>query len=240
MFCITSAGAEGLSLKNVRAVHIMEPYWNDVRLKQVKGRAIRIGSHLDLPKKDQNVSIYTYISVFGPEAQSGKAGPMKIDETIENSDSIERKEAIDAKIPMPENIRTYTLSSDERLYVISERKKVIINELETIMKSAAVDCELNYEENKDPSFYCLKLEGKVGDYLYHPDLSRDIAESESKHKITERVERKVIINLIYNKKPYSAIEKEGQYIVYDRDNLEKPIGTMPKKDGKPALPITFV
>ena len=239
VLCITSAGAEGISLKNVRAVHIMEPYWNDVRLKQVKGRAIRIGSHLDLPEKDRNVSIYTYISVFGPEAQRAKIGPMKIDETIVNRDSIERKEAIESHISIPDDVRTYTLTSDERLFVISERKKMIINDLETIMKSAAVDCELNHAENKDASFYCLKLEGKVGDYLYHPDLARDIAESESKHKIVSKVEKKLVFNFTDAGKEYSAVAKDDKFIVYARGNLEKPMGTMPSKDGKPTRPITF-
>ena len=240
VFCITSAGAEGLSLKNVRAVHIMEPYWNDVRLKQVKGRAIRIGSHLDLPLKERNVSIYTYISVFGSEAQKAKLGPMKIDETIVISDSIERKEAVESHIPLPEGeLRTYTLTSDERLFVISERKKTVINELEKIMKSASVDCDLNYAENKDGSYICLKLEGKVGDYLYHPLLYRDIAESESKHKIVEIVEKKVVIPVTYKGIAYSAIAKDGKYTLYARDNFEKPVGELLSKNGKPALPIRF-
>jgi hypothetical protein len=39
VFMITGAGAEGLSLRNVRSVHIMEPYWNKVRTDQVKGRS---------------------------------------------------------------------------------------------------------------------------------------------------------------------------------------------------------
>ena len=39
---ISSAGAEGISLKCVRQVHILEPYWNYVRLDQVLGRAIRM------------------------------------------------------------------------------------------------------------------------------------------------------------------------------------------------------
>ena len=34
---ITSSGAEGISLMNVRGVHIMEPYWNRVRIEQVIG-----------------------------------------------------------------------------------------------------------------------------------------------------------------------------------------------------------
>ena len=46
---ITSSGAEGISLKNVRYVHITEPYWHPVRIHQVIGRAKRICSHSDLP-----------------------------------------------------------------------------------------------------------------------------------------------------------------------------------------------
>ena len=237
VFCITSAGAEGLSLKNVRAVHIMEPYWNEVRLKQVKGRAIRIGSHLDLPKKDQNVSIYTYISVFGPEAQRSKTGPMKIDETVFIRDSIERSEAIESNIPIEEGQTTYVLTSDERLYVISERKKRIIDELESVMKSAAVDCELNYAENKDGTFRCLPLEGKVGDFLYHPDIYTDIRESASMYQLTEKKVEKKFRYFTYKETRYAAELVDDKFIVYDASDLEIPVGEMWSKDGKPALPI---
>lgn len=65
----TSAGAEGLNLKNVRQVHIMEPYWNNVRIRQVIGRAVRRDSHIDLPKDQRNVSVYRYMSLISPEDQ---------------------------------------------------------------------------------------------------------------------------------------------------------------------------
>eukprot|EP00959_Pyramimonas_sp_CCMP1952_P314975 6592624-Pyramimonas_sp.AAC.4 len=39
---ITESGSAGISLKNVRQVHIMEPYWNASRIQQVIGRAILI------------------------------------------------------------------------------------------------------------------------------------------------------------------------------------------------------
>jgi hypothetical protein len=217
----------------------MEPYWNDVRLKQVKGRAIRIGSHLDLPKKDQNVSIYTYISVFGPEAQRTKTGPMKIDETVFIRDSIERNEAIESKIPIEEGQTTYVLTSDERLYVISERKKRIIDELESVMKSAAVDCELNYAENKDGTFRCLPLEGKVGDFLYHPDIYTDIRESASMYQLTEKKVEKKFRYFTYKETRYATELVDNKYIVYEATDLETPVGEMGNKDGKPALPIKF-
>lgn len=96
-FCITSAGAEGLSLKCVRGVHIMEPYWNTVRTQQVKGRAVRICSHMELPEDQQNVEIYTYCTIIPEEAIAAQA----IDKTLERSDVYNAKEAADLGVPVP-------------------------------------------------------------------------------------------------------------------------------------------
>lgn len=60
---ISPAGAEGISLKNVRQVHIMEPYWHEVRIMQMIGRAIRQCSHKDLPLEEREVDVYRYKSV---------------------------------------------------------------------------------------------------------------------------------------------------------------------------------
>lgn len=60
---ISPAGSEGLSLKNVRQVHIMEPYWNEVRIVQMIGRAVRQCSHSDLKMEDRHVDVYRYRSV---------------------------------------------------------------------------------------------------------------------------------------------------------------------------------
>jgi hypothetical protein len=60
---ISPAGSEGLSLKNVRQVHIMEPYWNEVRITQMIGRGIRQCSHRDLPVDQRHVDIFRYKSV---------------------------------------------------------------------------------------------------------------------------------------------------------------------------------
>ena len=57
---ISPAGAEGINLSNVRQVHILEPYWNEVRIEQVIGRAIRQCQHKDLPMKDRTVDVFRY------------------------------------------------------------------------------------------------------------------------------------------------------------------------------------
>jgi len=46
---ISAAGSEGINLLNIRQVHIMEPYWNEVRIKQLIGRAVRMCSHKQAP-----------------------------------------------------------------------------------------------------------------------------------------------------------------------------------------------
>lgn len=62
--CLTQAGKEGISLMNVRQVHIMEPWWNLNVIKQIIGRAIRICSHASLPKAERVVTVFNYLSVF--------------------------------------------------------------------------------------------------------------------------------------------------------------------------------
>lgn len=60
---ISPAGSEGLSLMNVRQIHIMEPYWNEVRISQMIGRGIRFCSHKALEVEERVVEIYRYRSI---------------------------------------------------------------------------------------------------------------------------------------------------------------------------------
>jgi hypothetical protein len=60
---ISPAGSEGISLRNIRQVHIMEPYWHEVRIKQMVGRAVRLCSHADLPIDERVVDVYRYKSI---------------------------------------------------------------------------------------------------------------------------------------------------------------------------------
>ena len=59
---MTAAAAEGLSLKHTRQVHILEPHWNEGRIRQVIGRAVRIDSHVDLPAAQRKVDVYRWVS----------------------------------------------------------------------------------------------------------------------------------------------------------------------------------
>jgi hypothetical protein len=57
---ISKAGSEGIDFKNVRQVHIMEPWYNMNRIEQIIGRAVRNCSHADLPFVERNVQLFLY------------------------------------------------------------------------------------------------------------------------------------------------------------------------------------
>jgi hypothetical protein len=67
---ISRAGTEGLDFKNIRQVHILEPWYNTNRLEQTIGRAVRTCSHIKLPFNKRNVMIFFYASLLknGDEA----------------------------------------------------------------------------------------------------------------------------------------------------------------------------
>ena len=57
---ISLAGSEGLDLKYIRQVHILDPWYNMNRIEQIIGRAVRTCSHKDLPFPKRNVELYLY------------------------------------------------------------------------------------------------------------------------------------------------------------------------------------
>ena len=64
---ISKSGMEGIDLKEVRAVVVMDPVWNYAGIMQIRGRAIRYKSHENLPEEDRKVDIYYMILETGVE-----------------------------------------------------------------------------------------------------------------------------------------------------------------------------
>jgi len=153
----TKTGAEGIDLHNVRQVHIIEPYWNPVRLQQVMGRAVRMNSHINLPEDERYVDIYTYIAV-------AKADQLRSDKTLQND--------FNGK------------TSDEILYEISQRKLNIMNSLLRLIKEASMDCTLNTVDTFDPEdpFTCVHYGAPShltrDDYSYIPNIHSERSDAE--------------------------------------------------------------
>tara|TARA_B100001059_G_scaffold131983_1_gene132156 strand:- start:8675 stop:12505 length:3831 start_codon:yes stop_codon:yes gene_type:complete len=65
---ISKAAAEGIDLKNIRQVHILEPWYNMMRIEQIIGRAVRNFSHILLPFVERNVQIFLHGTILSDKA----------------------------------------------------------------------------------------------------------------------------------------------------------------------------
>ena len=121
---VSETGAEGLDLKNIREVHILEPYWDMARIIQIQGRAIRKGSHLNLPETDRNVKTIVYVSV-------------------------ENKKYINDNKNNKEKIFKETESIDMSFLKRSIKKQKLIKQFEEVIKSVCIECiSNNYKDCK--------------------------------------------------------------------------------------------
>lgn len=144
IFMITSSGAEGISLKGCRHVHIVEPYWHPVRIHQVIGRIRRICSHAELPEELQNIKVFMYLMTLSEKQRAG-----------EESLELRRHDVsyVDKKTP---------LTTDEYLFEVSNIKEEINTQLERAMKEASIDCMVYVKQNAKEGLSCLSF-GPVRD-----------------------------------------------------------------------------
>jgi hypothetical protein len=94
---ITRSGAEGISTRNVREVHIMEPFWHANRVQQVVGRARRAFSHDALPPAERALDVYIYLATLSPD-QAGehqRDGGITSDEYVHNV-AVRKRRVLDA------------------------------------------------------------------------------------------------------------------------------------------------
>lgn len=59
---LSSAGGEGLDLKGTNLIQLLEPHWNEEKMKQVIGRGIRFKSHDHLPEEQRKVLIQRFLA----------------------------------------------------------------------------------------------------------------------------------------------------------------------------------
>ena len=105
--------SEGITLKNVRDIFILEPQWNKSRTNQIIGRGYRSFSHHDLPLDQRTLTVHLYAAV--PSEPS-------------NSDG--------AQAP-----RRDTPSIDVAKCVLSEMKDVESNFVTQVIKEYSIDCD---------------------------------------------------------------------------------------------------
>lgn len=115
----SSVIAEGITLKRVRQVHLLEPSWNLSRVQQVIGRAIRNRSHEGLPEKDKHVDIFLYVALRknSPFNFIDKTKYLLAEQKDKNIKQIERllkKNSVDCHLNLSRNILPSSLDNSRQ------------------------------------------------------------------------------------------------------------------------------
>ncbi len=210
----TSASSQGINLLRVTQVHVMEEYWNKIRKRQVQGRAARFESHVDLPKEEQKVYIYSYRMIL---------------------DDAQKKEIINKL----DNVKE-AVSTEEYIHALASVKDEINSQFLKMIKEASIDCNLNYLVNikLDKDLTCMDVPEDSAKYMYMPNIAEDPLDNE----YTKRIKyesylpaKKTIEGTDYgfkvyaNGKPYlTEIDYKGKkytqtIILYDYEMLKNNI-----------------
>lgn len=66
----TDTASQGLDFKQIREVHVLEPWWNMSKMRQVTGRGIRRCSHASLSPAMNNTTVYFHCTVTGDDRET--------------------------------------------------------------------------------------------------------------------------------------------------------------------------
>lgn len=188
---ITAAGAEGVTLHNVRKVHVVEPYWHPARTKQVIGRARRICSHKNLPEADRTVEVFLYLMVFTRR---------QLDEEA----SIELRNSDKSKVDGVSIITT-----DQALYEMSNIKEHITRQQEEVVQATSIDCTVHSAKTGVPCFAF--PEGRPEKLAFTPNIADE--QSDAMAEANTRVETWRAVEVEIDGVRYALREETGE--LYD-------------------------
>jgi hypothetical protein len=194
---ITASGAEGINLRNVRYVHITEPYWHPVRTEQIIGRARRICSHIDLPEELRTVDVFLYVMRF-------TARQMATDNDESLNIRMNDKSKTDGSTPM---------STDQSLYEISNIKERITRQILTAVKESSFDCMIHANAGAKERLQCYSFGVGAGEesLAYQPNIEAE--EDDKTKKLNKQAKSIALRKLVVNGKEYA--EDPDTHIIYD-------------------------
>ena len=215
---ITASGAEGISLRNVRYVHIMEPYWQPVRIEQVIGRARRICSHNDLKdEKLRSVYVMMYIMRFTPEQMADDA-------------SIELRLNDVSKLNAQKPITT-----DQALFEISTIKEEINSQLLMAIKEASIDCAIHRDKNSKEKLKCFTFGSVMSNkFSYPPSVDNEESDTSASRNVKQTTLKLNEITASVDGKPVKYAYDKSTKLVYDLGSyiVSQEVGGEPLCIGK--------
>ena len=201
-FCLGSKVMnEGVTLENIKEIHLLDVHYNLGKVDQVIGRGIRMCKHIN-SINDENrfphVNIYRYVVSISKYLESGLTQKKLTNEEKKNS----------------------LLSTDEILYQKAELKYLTIKEVEHALKEIAIDCPLLLNGNVFPE-EVEKYKGCVPPTLENVQNKKLICPALCDFKECDlKCDSKNLNEKYFNKNTYVLDKKEIDYNTFN-DYLAK-------------------
>jgi DNA polymerase III delta prime subunit len=181
---------EGITLENIKEIHILDVHYNLGKVDQVIGRGIRMCKHMNAIN-DQNrfpkVNVYRYVVSIYPDGKKQK---------------LDKKQKKNTK-----------LSTDEILYQKAELKYLMIKEVERAIKEVSIDCPLLLNGNIFPE-EIEKYKGCVYPTLENVESGKTICPAMCDFKECEyKCDSKTLNDKYWD-------EKNKRYITLDKNQID--------------------
>ncbi len=147
---ISKSGTEGLDIKCVRSIHIMEPYWNFSLLQQIIARGVRYKSHIALKEDERNVQTYIYLSDYNKDYLQNEKNKIK-------ERGKKKKESIE-------------FTTDINMFKNALKNQELIYKFLKCIASTSIECPLF---NKNLNFDCFSCTPN-NKKLYDEDIQVDM------------------------------------------------------------------
>ena len=161
---------EGVSLSNVRQIHLLEPWYNMSRNEQIIGRGSRQCSHIDLPFENRNFTVFNYVAISD----------------INNKNKYE--EVKDGYIVKYKKT-SFEMDFDIRKLQLATEKIINIEYLDKLLKANAIDCFLNKNVNDITIKNIIEEEQNVIEFKDYKNESKFVSFVSDSDIICENIEQ---------------------------------------------------
>lgn len=228
----SSVFKEGISLLNIRQIHILEPWHNRSRIEQVIGRGIRHCSHRQLLPSERNVNIYQYISTYNTnidnQAYDGNIDRKEIKTLIKqfSQDVISNVNLVSSHMA-----KFNILHYDVIMYMRSQILNNLIIDVQSVLKETAMDCLFNQEINvntlkSEDKYQCMKKidfeEDDIGKIEYFTKKDIKLYDKDIDYSTFDDIFYQPYVIYVINLIKTKFESDEGIYILNFEDILNDP------------------
>ena len=220
--------SEGITLKNVNQVHILEPSWNMSRINQIIGRAIRHFSHKDIPNRNF-VNVFKYCSIYSKSNNYSfidKEKYILCEEKDRNNKEVERilkTISIDCAYNKTSNLNNYSSECD---YTTCKYKCIINTNTNNKHDKFLYNLYIDFFEKFDIEYVMNKIRNLFKEFFIWniDDIISNISNSENLitqetilYSLKQFIDNKISLNDKYDRSGF--LINKGNFIIFNSDDI---------------------